>query len=203
MTITFKPSLQLHHSTLMAAISSQSPAKCSLDQSFLLCSISPAATDSPWQLAIWDGGSILVSDLHKGVDPSQRAIDMSINARAHLLYGNSKRHLDVNRCSSDAGQGRGTAERLPQLCDGALVRGSSGALLSCNLGLPMVTLSLPGRLDSSGVGYGSGESQLTWLPAPSRYCVNSPSIPGGPYISICCWPILDIPNMHGNSRDDL
>jgi hypothetical protein len=99
-----------------------------------------------------------VCDLHKGVDPSQRAIDMSINARAHLLYGNSKRHLEVTKGGSDAGQGRGPVERLPQLCDGALIRGSSGALLSCNLGTPMVTLSLPGRLNSAGVGAGSGKS---------------------------------------------
>lgn len=93
MTITFKPSLFLQYSTLLAAMSSQTPVAPILQQHYALCSIPSSAKHAQPQLALWDGCNALCCDLHPGCDPSQRAIDLSVNAKAHFLYGDSKQQL--------------------------------------------------------------------------------------------------------------
>jgi hypothetical protein len=93
MTITFRPTVQLSYSMLLAACSSSAAIRPSFDRRFLLCGIPPPAADQPSQLAVWDGSSLLVVNLLPGVDPSQHVIDQTINARAHLLHGDTKRRL--------------------------------------------------------------------------------------------------------------
>jgi hypothetical protein len=97
MTITFKPALQLHVNTLLAATSSQAHVAHGSSQHYLLAasaaarsggssSSSPRLKHSSSQLAVWDGQHLLLCELHQGTDPSQRRIDQSLNARALLMY---------------------------------------------------------------------------------------------------------------------
>jgi hypothetical protein len=102
MTITFKPTLQLHFNTLLAATSSQAQVVSGASKHYLLAAPAIASSsnssgsnggssDGPKlkhssQLAIWDGQHLLLCELHQGTDPSQRRIDQSLNARALLMY---------------------------------------------------------------------------------------------------------------------
>lgn len=107
MTITFKPSLQLHFNTLLAATSSQAHVVSASSQHFLLAAPTKACGSSSSsvgtklkhssQLAIWDGQHLLLCELHQGTDPSQRRIDQSLNARALLMYssrGSSSKQVE-------------------------------------------------------------------------------------------------------------
>jgi hypothetical protein len=96
MTITFKPALQLHFNTLLAATSSQAQIASGASQHYLLASSAPSSSSSSSvglkgkrssQLAVWDGQHLLLCELHQGTDPSQRRIDQSLSARALMMYG--------------------------------------------------------------------------------------------------------------------
>lgn len=101
MTITFKPKVQLDFSTLLAAGSRSKHAPVAMEhQLFLLAPVLQATSESSMgstsallgmpsqqQLMVFDGRHLLLCSLYPGIDPSQRRIYQSLNARALLLYG--------------------------------------------------------------------------------------------------------------------
>jgi hypothetical protein len=129
MTITFKPALQLHFNTLLAATSSQAQVASGSSQHYLLAASAPSSSSNSSssgiaglqrkhssQLAIWDGQHLLLCELHQGTDPSQRRIDQLLNARALMMYGSrgSSKQLEgkqQQQCQ-DAEQQRRALTRL-------------------------------------------------------------------------------------------
>eukprot|EP00775_Hariotina_reticulata_P007920 gene7920-8116_t len=125
MTITFKPTVQLDFSTLLAASRHSKHAPVAKEHHlFLLAPVWESPADSSagstrpllavprqQQLLVFDGQCLLLCSLYPGIDPSQRRINQSLNARALLLYGTGS---SVNTNSNN--QALAGLTNTPHLC---------------------------------------------------------------------------------------